>query len=113
VKCFAIAVLIFTSCFTVCMPTLQTAEAIRAKRQEPAYAKWGKMAVLKTKEKYPKADIIDYLYVGRKKKSPNVAVEQFKLWLREDTKEFGVFVDIEFDIQTENVIQITFRESQI
>ena len=35
---------------------------------QPPYAKWGKLAVEKTKEQYPKAEIIDYLHIGRKPK---------------------------------------------
>lgn len=78
---------------------------------QPPYAKWGKIAVEKTKEKYPKAQIIDYLHIGRKPKTVYVSIEKFKLWLREDEKEFGVFVDIEFETKTEKFLKITFRET--
>ncbi|WP_034672036.1 DUF3889 domain-containing protein [Ectobacillus panaciterrae] len=108
-----IAFVIFATSFPLSMPATQTAHAIRIERGDPAYAKWGKLAVLKTKEKYPQADVIDYLYVGREKKSSGVAVEKFKLWLRQNEREFGVFVDIEFDLPGENIIQITFKESPI
>ncbi|MFX3623504.1 MAG: DUF3889 domain-containing protein [Ectobacillus sp.] len=85
--------------------------AIEAKRQEPAYAKWGKLAVIKTKEKYPKAHIVDYLHIGRENKPNNVAIERFKLWLREGDKEYGVFIDITFNTKTETVLRITFKET--
>ena len=41
----------------------------------PPYAKWGKLAVEKTKEQYPKAEIIDYLHIGRKPKTVQITVE--------------------------------------
>ncbi|MGM0834657.1 MAG: YqzG/YhdC family protein [Bacillota bacterium] len=75
----------------------------------PPYAKWGKIAMQKTKEKYPNADIIDYLHVGRKK-GEQTSVETFHLWLKEDQKEFGIKVDIEFTNETERVINISFKE---
>ncbi|SFI76304.1 MULTISPECIES: YqzG/YhdC family protein [unclassified Bacillus (in: firmicutes)] len=79
---------------------------------QPPYAKWGKIAVQKTKEKYPQADIIDYLHIGRRPKTVNISVEKFKLWLREKNgKEFGVFVDVEFDAKTEKFISISFKET--
>ncbi|WP_459502906.1 YqzG/YhdC family protein [Bacillus sp. C1] len=78
---------------------------------QPPYAKWGKLAVEKTKEKYPKAQIIDYLHIGRKPKTVNITVEKFKLWLREAGKEYGVFVDVEFDTKTEKFLKITFQKT--
>lgn len=42
---------------------------------QPPYAKWGKLAVEKTKEQYPKAEIIDYLHIGRKPKTVQITVE--------------------------------------
>lgn len=76
---------------------------------EPQYAKWGKLAVEKTKEKYPNAEVKDYKYIGRVG-GINTNMEKFKLWLKEGEKEFGVLVHIEFDKQTEKVIDITFKE---
>lgn len=79
-------------------------------QSEPAYAKWGQIAMQKTKERYPKASIIDYLHVG-KETGEHTSVEKFKLWLREDSREFGVFIDITFENTTENIINIEFRET--
>ena len=70
----------------------------------------GKLAVEKTKEQYPKADIIDYLHIGRKPKTVQITVEKFKLWLREDGKEYGVFVDVEFETKTEKFIKVSFQK---
>ncbi|UOQ84931.1 YqzG/YhdC family protein [Gracilibacillus salinarum] len=81
-----------------------------AQEEEPSYAKWGQIAMKETKEKYPQSKIIDYLHVGREK-APEYTTEKFKLWLKNETKEFGVFVDIKFDNETEKVIDITFNET--
>ncbi|MDM5155159.1 DUF3889 domain-containing protein [Bacillus sp. DX1.1] len=78
---------------------------------QPPYAKWGKLAVEKTKEKYPKAQIVDYLHIGRKPKTVNITTEKFKLWLRENGEEYGVFVDVDFDTKTERFLKITFQKT--
>lgn len=78
---------------------------------EPPYAKWGRLAMQKTKERYPRADIVDYLHIGRDRITPNTAVEKFKLWLHEGSREFGVFVYIEFELNSDKLINITFRET--
>lgn len=80
--------------------------AVNVKAETPAYAKWGKIAMLKTKEKYPNAAIVDYLHVGRVS-GTNTTTEKFKLWLKEQNKEFGVLVNIEFDNKSERVVDIT------
>ncbi|MCM3398125.1 YqzG/YhdC family protein [Oceanobacillus profundus] len=87
-------------------------QAVNAVQDEgvPSYAKWGKLAVRETKEKYPSAKIIDYLHIG-KETTNGSTVEKFKLWLKGETKEFGVFVNIEFNPQTNEVVQITFEET--
>ncbi|MBO9129231.1 DUF3889 domain-containing protein [Bacillus sp. 165] len=80
--------------------------------EAPAYAKWGRLAVLQTKSRYPQADIIDYLHIGRERKNPIITVEKFKLWLRENGREFGVFINIEFETRTEKLVSITFIETE-
>nr|WP_147534766.1 YqzG/YhdC family protein [Bacillus marasmi] len=76
----------------------------------PAYAKWGSLAMKETKQKYPNAQIIDYLHVGRIV-NPNSSSETFKLWLREGQREFGVYITIEFDTKTEKLLRLTFKET--
>jgi hypothetical protein len=76
----------------------------------PPYAKWGALAMKETKEKYPNAQIIDYLHIGRES-GAQTSTEKFKLWLRGQEKEFGVFVDIKFNNKTEKIENITFRET--
>lgn len=82
----------------------------KAEQEVPPYAKWGQIAMKNTKEKYPQAKIIDYLHIGREK-GTEYSIEKFKLWLKKDGKEFGVFVDIKFDNKTEQIIDIKYRET--
>ncbi|WP_227940448.1 DUF3889 domain-containing protein [Alkalihalobacillus deserti] len=89
---------------------LNTNNIIKAEQEVPPYAKWGEIAMEKTKEKYPQADIIDYLHIGREK-GTEYSIEKFKLWLKQDSKEFDVFVDIKFNNETEQIIDIKYRET--
>ncbi|NLY80018.1 MAG: DUF3889 domain-containing protein [Lysinibacillus sp.] len=82
----------------------------RAEAVTPAYAKWGRIAMQKVKEKYEKANVIDYLHIGREI-GEKVSTEKFKLWLREGEREFGVFVNIIFNNDTEEIIDIQFEET--
>nr|WP_261177621.1 YqzG/YhdC family protein [Anaerobacillus sp. CMMVII] len=82
-----------------------------AENDAPAYAKWGNIAVTETIKKYPYADVVDYLHIGREEKGDGIAVEKFKLWLRHDKKEFGVFVNVEFEINTNQFKSISFQET--
>ena len=76
----------------------------------PPYAKWSRIAIQATKEKYPNIAIVDYLHIGREITNEK-ATEKFKLWLRGQEKEFGVFIDVQFNLETEEVIEITFEET--
>ncbi|RHW43604.1 DUF3889 domain-containing protein [Neobacillus notoginsengisoli] len=76
----------------------------------PKYAKWSQIALLETKEKYPQAKIVDYLHIGRDK-GENTSEEKFKLWLKQNNKEFGVSVTIIFDNKTEQMIDVKLRET--
>ncbi len=77
----------------------------------PAYAKWGKIAMERTKKKYPNAAITDYFHINLEKKE-KVSTEKFKLWLKEDNREFAVFVHVTFNPETEELIDVSFRESR-
>lgn len=79
-------------------------------KEIPPYAKWGRMAVEETKKKYSEAKIVDYMYQGSHT-SDDVTVQTFKLWLNEQDKEFGVYVKIEHDRETDKVEKITFEET--
>lgn len=76
----------------------------------PSYAKWGQLAVNETQKKYPNAQVVDYLHIG-KVSGVRSSTEKFKLWLKGTQKEFGVFVNIEFNNETEKVINITYKET--
>jgi hypothetical protein len=75
----------------------------------PSYAKWGRIAMQKTKERYPEAKIIDYLHIGRED-SEGDSIEKFKLWLKGKDREFGVQINIRFDPETDELKQISFKE---
>lgn len=82
-----------------------------AEEVSPEYAKWGRIAMEKVKVKYPSADVVDYLHIGREVGTVT-SVEKFKLWLRsEDNREFGVFVDITFNNQSKKLVDIKYTES--
>lgn len=103
---FSVILLLFSTNLEA-FPVQQSASA---EKDIPSYAKWGRMAMKETKAKYPDADIIDYLHRGSETKDGST-IEKFKLWLKENDKEFGVFINIEFNTKTDKVINITFRES--
>lgn len=84
------------------MAAVQSAEA-----QEPAYAKYGKLAMQETAKKY-KADIVDYKYEGHFPQKGKVAEERFVLWLREGDEQFGVRVSIQVDQSSDKVQRIQF-----
>lgn len=83
---------------------------VHAQQETQAYAKWGKLAIKETKSKYPNAKIIDYLHVGREIKEDHT-MENFKFWLKEGEKEFGVYVKIQFVTETEKIVTIDTRET--
>ncbi|MGX2961329.1 DUF3889 domain-containing protein [Peribacillus sp. JNUCC 23] len=76
----------------------------------PSYAKWGVFATKKTQEKYPNARILDYLHIGRISE-PQSSTEKFKLWLKDNGREFGVLINIQYDNETGRVINVTFKET--
>jgi hypothetical protein len=80
-------------------------------KPEPAYAKWGRMAVNFVHKRYPDAQVIDYLHVGRSRPAAGESAETFKLWLRRGSREFGVFVTITFDDSTGQIRRVSFRET--
>jgi hypothetical protein len=97
----------------ICLLVINTSDYIAAEdKNPPPYAKWGELAMKKTQEKYPDAKIVDYLHIGRETKNDS-SIEKFKLILKRDQKEFGVFVHIEFVSETEQVIEITFKETTV
>ncbi|MFC4103482.1 DUF3889 domain-containing protein [Paenibacillus xanthanilyticus] len=76
---------------------------------EPAYAKWGRMAVKETIKRY-RADVIDYKHVGRQVESDGLVSETFKLILSKEGRQFAVTVQIWFEGQSEQVVRLQFTE---
>lgn len=76
----------------------------------PAYAKWSQLAIKETQARYPNVNIVDYLHIGSTSED-GVTKEQFKLWLKDSKREFGVFVTITYWKDTEKLKDIEFRET--
>lgn len=76
---------------------------------EPAYAKYGRIAMQEAANQYPEADIIDYKYEGRFPSGAN-AEERFVLWLRGAGTEFGVRVRIRVAAETGDVRDVQLEE---
>lgn len=93
------------------IPFSEVGHMASAQKPVPDYAKWGVLAMQQTRSKYPMAQIIDYLHVGREDMKNGTSTERFKLWLRQGNKEFGVFVTITFDTKTEEVKNVLFIET--
>ncbi|WP_027084460.1 YqzG/YhdC family protein [Cohnella panacarvi] len=77
---------------------------------QPEYAEWGRIAMQRTAERY-RLPIVDYQHIGRRQLSSGIAEEKFKLWLRGDNREFGVFVTIRFETATEKILAVEFEET--
>ncbi|HJV46434.1 MAG TPA: DUF3889 domain-containing protein [Bacillota bacterium] len=77
---------------------------------EPTYAKWGRFAVDAVNKKYG-VKVVDYLHIGRKVLTPTVTQETFKLWVRRNSHEFGVYVTIKFETSTDKVLSVNFKET--
>ena len=101
----AIGILMILNSVSTQIPIITHAE-----QETPTYAKWGRIAMKETQSKYPNARIIDYLHEGSESKGSST-IEKFKLWLKDKDSEFGVFVRIEYNTVTEDVINIKFEET--
>ncbi|WP_312094503.1 DUF3889 domain-containing protein [Niallia sp.] len=77
----------------------------------PSYVKWGRIAMIKAQEKYPNSEVTDYLHVGKEDKK-GTSVEKFKLIVKNDQKEIGVFVNLTFDTRTERLISVDMQETK-
>ncbi|MFS0920818.1 YqzG/YhdC family protein [Brevibacillus sp. 179-C 1.1 NHS] len=78
---------------------------------QPSYAKWGRLAMQETMKRYPNAQIVDYLHVGRIQKTPTTSEETFKLLLQEGNRRWALLVHIEFVNHTEDVVSISYEET--
>jgi hypothetical protein len=103
--CMALGIFMLVNAASIHIPTI-----LHAQQVQPAYAKWGKLAIKETQSKYPNAKVIDYLHEGSESQK-DVTIEKFKLWLKEGDNEFGVFVRIKYRTETEQVITIELQET--
>lgn len=77
---------------------------------EPSYAEWGRVAVLEAKKKYD-AEITDYKHIGRKTVRDHIYEEQFKLIVKQPSKQFGVYVSVQFNEDTGELLDIKYKEA--
>ncbi|GIP21010.1 DUF3889 domain-containing protein [Paenibacillus sp. J22TS3] len=77
---------------------------------EPSYAEWGRVAVLEAKKKY-NAEITDYKHIGRKTLRDHVYEEKFKLIVKKPLEEFGVYVNVRFNEDTGELLNISYKEA--
>ncbi|MDV6377406.1 DUF3889 domain-containing protein [Sporosarcina sp. GW1-11] len=82
---------------------------VLGKLEVPAYAKWSRLAIKQTMFKYPHADITDYLHIASDSKG-ELGVEKFRLWLKEESREFGVLVTVTYAAETGKLIRVEFQE---
>ncbi len=95
-------------CFSAVLVQGQTQAAAEDRVQ--SYEEYGRVAMKKTMEKYPGAQITDYLHVGKKTKG-NTSTETFKLVLKERGKTFEIFVYVEYSEKTKKVTNVTFKDA--
>lgn len=80
-------------------------------KPEPAYAKWGKIAVAETKRQFPQFKVVDYKYLGHSE-SGSEGRERFRLWLRGDRREFGVNVTVRYDKASQKLLSVKVERLQ-
>ncbi|GAB6930482.1 hypothetical protein JCM10914A_44650 [Paenibacillus sp. JCM 10914] len=78
-------------------------------RKRPQSAKWGETA-MKSAGKHYNMEVVDYLYSGRFRVSPQVEEERFKLWLRQGSLELSVHVTVVYDPNSERLLRIRYEE---
>ncbi|MEF3352653.1 DUF3889 domain-containing protein [Paenibacillus sp. GYB006] len=91
----------------LCSSSIWFQYQIPAAHAEPAYAKWGVIAVKKAETKYG-APVKDYAHMGRTVISESIAEEKFRLLIQKDNKELTVEVTVRFNPQTDELINVDF-----
>ncbi|QOR65500.1 DUF3889 domain-containing protein [Cytobacillus suaedae] len=72
--------------------------------------KWGELAIKEVQEKYKGVLIKEYQYIWHEEKKDGTGIKRFKFLLRHFGKEFGVYVTISYDVQSEEVKEIQLME---
>ncbi|MBM7567592.1 DUF3889 domain-containing protein [Paenibacillus sacheonensis] len=91
------AILIVLLLLSVSVPVLTSAAPAK---YDPAdgyhqYIKWIGAARKAAQERYPKAALVDLLYVGCKAEWPAPKRFVYKFWMQENDREFGVYVTVD------------------
>ncbi|WP_168122694.1 DUF3889 domain-containing protein [Paenibacillus sp. HB172176] len=76
----------------------------------PGYAKWGRLAMEEAAKAYSGADIVDYKYEGKSRRSDGHYEESFLLLLNRNQKEFNVRVVITVDSSSERELSLKIIE---
>ncbi|WOV89279.1 DUF3889 domain-containing protein [Sporosarcina oncorhynchi] len=103
-KLFVAIGLLFANPLTTITPS-----TVAMDKEIPAYAKWSRLALKETTKKYPNAKIIDYLYMGTVPQDDKM-IATFQLWLKENSKEFGVRVKVTYDTVSQQYVNVEFEE---
>jgi hypothetical protein len=90
----------------------QGAHNVAVVQGQTGSVKWGNVAMKETAKRYGEASIIDYRYEGSRKLRNGQLEERFKLWLREQGREFGVRVIIHVNAGSEQIGEVTFEETR-
>lgn len=97
---------------------LQYAEAkgnqtINRNNCSDSYIKWVDVAKEQASSKYPSASFIDFLYVGCKSESSTTKYHIYKYWMKDDSHQFGVYVSILVDTESNKVINSSTEETDV
>ncbi|MDN4071588.1 DUF3889 domain-containing protein [Fictibacillus terranigra] len=74
------------------------------------YAKWGKIALERTKEKYPNSTISDYQYDTRRVNADGTVIDFFDFIVTENRVEKDVKVKVLHDPDNGKLISVGFEE---
>lgn len=91
-------------------------DAVTATSQFPAacaesYVQWAQDAEEQAASRFPDARKIDFLYVGCKSQSAMTKNYIYKYWMKDRSREFGVYVTLLVDIQLNKVIGSAVEET--
>jgi hypothetical protein len=78
-----------------------------------SYIKWVDVAKKQARSKYPSASFIDFLYVGCKSESSTTKYHIYKYWMKDGSRQFGVYVSILVDTESNKVINSSTEETNV
>ncbi|MFT8321047.1 MAG: DUF3889 domain-containing protein [Bacillus sp. (in: firmicutes)] len=80
--------------------------------QKLDYEKYGNIAIAVVKADYPKDNVTDYEYLGRKKISTMEVQDSFKFQVKENGNEKVVIVTINHNIKKEKFLSLVVEEQE-